>query len=148
MPGMPHHVMQGGNLRQQTFFRDDDSAATEEQINAFRQPNEPADRWATTISRNASKRNWAAFSDDGNQGPRDPNEWVYIPFTVAKKICRGPDETENETTMIGIKPYHGIDTDILLRKIKSILRFWFKTKPGEDDEFTVFDQTSMILAYC
>ena len=52
VPGMPHHVTQRGNRRQQTFFRDDDyeaylelkswrrflnSAATEEQINAFRQ---------------------------------------------------------------------------------------------------------------
>ena len=76
-------------------------------------------------------------------GPRDPNEWAYIPFTVAKKICRGPDETEDELTMIGIKPYHGIDTEVLLRKIKNILRFSFKTKPGEDDDFTVFDQTSI-----
>ena len=49
-------------------------------------------------------------------GPRDPNEWGYIPFTVAKKICRGPNETKEEVTMIGIKPYHGVDTNVLLRK--------------------------------
>ena len=76
-------------------------------------------------------------------GPRDPNEWAYIPFTVAKKICRGPDETEEEVTMIGIKPYHGIDSEVLFRKIKNILRFSFKTKPGEEDEFSLFDQASI-----
>jgi len=76
-------------------------------------------------------------------GPRDPNEWAYMPFTVAKKICRGTDESETEVTMIGIKPYKGVDSEVLLRKIKSILRFYFKTKPGEEDQFTIFDQKSI-----
>ncbi|MFC1841568.1 ABC transporter permease [Candidatus Dependentiae bacterium] len=76
-------------------------------------------------------------------GPRDPNEWTYMPFTVSKKICRGHDESEDELTMIGIKPYPGIDSEVLLRKIKSILRFAYKTKAGEEDQFTIFDQKSI-----
>ena len=76
-------------------------------------------------------------------GPRDPNDWSYIPFTVAKKICRGPEETEDEVTMIAIKPYPGVDTPVLVRKIKNILRFSYKTKPDEDDEFTMFDQQTI-----
>jgi len=76
-------------------------------------------------------------------GPRDPNDWAYIPFTVAKKLCRGLDETENEVTMVGMKPYPGVDSEVLLRKIKSILRFSYNTKPGEDDSFIIFDQQSI-----
>jgi len=76
-------------------------------------------------------------------GPRDPNDWAYIPFTVAKKLCRGADETEDEVTMIGMKPYPGVDSEVLLRKIKSILRFAYGTKPGEDDSFMIFDQQSI-----
>jgi len=76
-------------------------------------------------------------------GPRDPNDQAYIPFTVGKKICRGPDETEDEVTMVGIKPYPGIDSEVLLRKIKNILRFSYKTKENEDDSFTIFDQKSI-----
>jgi len=76
-------------------------------------------------------------------GPRDPNDWAYIPFTVAKKICRGPDESEEEVTMIGIKPYQGVDIPVFVRKIKSILRFVYNTKPNEEDSFTIFDQQTI-----
>jgi len=76
-------------------------------------------------------------------GPRDPNEQAYIPFTVAKKICRGPDESEDELTMVAMKPHPGMDSEVLLRKIKNILRFSYKTKPGEKDQFSIFDQQSI-----
>jgi len=76
-------------------------------------------------------------------GPRDPNDHAYLPFTVSKKICRAPDETEDEATMVGMKPYAGVNSEILLRKIKNILRFSYGTKPGEEDKFTIFDQESI-----
>lgn len=76
-------------------------------------------------------------------GPQDPNDWSFIPFTTAKKTFRGVDETEDEVSMIGIMPYPGVDTEVLLRKIKNILRFTYKTKPEEEDPFTIFDQKSI-----
>ena len=76
-------------------------------------------------------------------GPRDPNDWAYIPFTVAKKIARGRDESEEEVTMIGIKPYQGVDIPVYVRKIKNILRFIYNIKPNEEDPFTIFDQKSI-----
>ena len=45
--------------------------------------------------------------------------------------------------MIGIKPYKWVDSEVLLRKIKSILRFSFKTGPDEEDPFSIFDQQSI-----
>lgn len=76
-------------------------------------------------------------------GQRDPNDWAYIPFTTAKKICRGPHEAEEDITGMGIKPYKDVNADVLLRKIKNILRFAYKTKHGQEDQFTVFSQKSI-----
>ena len=76
-------------------------------------------------------------------GPRDPNDQAYIPFTVAKKVCRGPDEGEDETTAVAIKLYPGVDSEVFLRKVKNILRFSYGTKPGEPDQFSIFDQKSI-----
>lgn len=76
-------------------------------------------------------------------GPRDQNDQGYLPFTTAKKLCRGADESEEEIAMIAIRPYDGVDSEVLLRKIKNILRFAYKTKPGEEDHFTILDQKAI-----
>jgi putative ABC transport system permease protein len=76
-------------------------------------------------------------------GPRDQNDQGYLPFTTAKKLCRGQDESDEEISMIGIRPYDGVDSEILLRKIKNILRFGHNTKRDEADPFTIFDQKSI-----
>lgn len=76
-------------------------------------------------------------------GPQDPSDWSFIPFTTAKKTFRGADETEDEVSMIGIRPYDGVDSEVLLRKVKNILRFSYKAKQDEEDPFTIFDQKSI-----
>ena len=59
VPGVPHYVTQRGNHRQETFFCDDNYQAYLD-LMAERCGKHKAEPWATTISKSAWKRSWAA----------------------------------------------------------------------------------------
>jgi len=86
-------------------------------------------------------------------GTEDPNMRSFVPFTVAKKYFR---ETAPEAKDIGalvsgdedlgaiaLAFYKSADSKIGLRKIKRILRLRHNIEPGEEDDFTIFDQESI-----
>lgn len=79
-------------------------------------------------------------------GPEDPNRRAIIPYTVAKKYFRQPDEAEDDLGAMALGLYKIADSKLIIRKIKRILRFRHNIEHGEEDDFTIFDQESISKA--
>jgi len=79
-------------------------------------------------------------------GPEDPNRRAFIPYTVAKKYVKKPDELEEDLGAMALGLYKVSDNKEVLRKIKRILRFRHNIEHGEEDDFTIFDQESISQA--
>lgn len=89
-------------------------------------------------------------------GQEDPDARSFIPFTVAKKYFRRAQESgtgidlgmigegEEDLGAIILRFKEGISSAEPLRKIKRILRFRHNIQPGEEDDFTIFDQEEII----
>ncbi|MCA9770126.1 ABC transporter permease [Candidatus Dependentiae bacterium] len=76
-------------------------------------------------------------------GISDPNNRVHIPFTVAQKYFRKPEEGQYDVGFIGLSIRPGFNASLTLRKVRRILRFSHKIDDGEPDDFTIFDQQSV-----
>lgn len=76
-------------------------------------------------------------------GTEDPNKRAYIPYMVARKYFKKPDKTIYDLDFVGVKlgdekiPGEG------LRQITRTLRQTHNIKPGDEDDFTIFDQQSI-----
>jgi len=79
-------------------------------------------------------------------GPEDPNRRAFIPYTVAKKYLKKPDELEEDLGAMALGLYKLSDNQKVLRKIKRILRFRHNIEHDEEDDFTIFDQESIAQA--
>lgn len=80
---------------------------------------------------------------DGNfWGTNDPNKLGYIPYTTAKKYFK-PDMLERELDFIVLKLKDEEFKGESVRKITRILRMSRKIKPGDQDDFTIFDQQTI-----
>lgn len=91
-------------------------------------------------------------------GTEDPNMRTFVPFTVARKLFRGPvtqpsedlgpisrvDQEDLDAIAIGAR--QDADVDVLLRRVKRILRFQHNIRPNEEDDFTILDQKSIARA--
>ena len=76
-------------------------------------------------------------------GIQDPNQRVYMPFTVAKKYFRKPQEADDDLIFIAIGMRKTANTDRTLRMIRRTLRYMHTIDPGSADDFTIFDQKSV-----
>jgi putative ABC transport system permease protein len=79
-------------------------------------------------------------------GGDDPNARSFVPFTVAKKYFRQPNEMEDDIGAILIGLYENISSDEPMRKIRRILRMRHNIEEQEDDDFTFLDQESITRA--
>ncbi len=79
-------------------------------------------------------------------GPEDPNRRAFIPYSVAKKYLKKPNELEQDLGAMALGLYQTEDNKEIIRKIKRILRFRHNIEHGEDDDFTIFDQESISQA--
>lgn len=76
-------------------------------------------------------------------GPRDPNQQVYIPFSVSRKLFRNSQESDNNIGYIAIKYSKDNLGKSPTEKIRKILRFTHNISPDAADDFTIFDQESV-----
>jgi len=75
-------------------------------------------------------------------GTNDPNNYAYIPYSVAKKYFAKPEESKQDVGFIALSQYSNKVSDQSSRIIKRILRASRSVK-NEQDDFTMFDQQSI-----
>jgi putative ABC transport system permease protein len=79
-------------------------------------------------------------------GTDDPNGHSYIPFSVAKKLFRQPQENEDDLGFIAFDLHDNKQSEQVTRIVKRVLRFRHDTKPDEEDDFLIIDQQSVTKA--
>ncbi len=79
-------------------------------------------------------------------GGEDPNARSFIPFTVAKKYFRQPDETDDDLHAILIGFKANINSEEPIRMIRRILRYRHHLEDQEADDFTFLDQEALVGA--
>ncbi len=81
--------------------------------------------------------------EDNYWGTEDPNKRGYMPYTVAKKYfkkaTKGEDDIDFIAAKLGNEKFKGEG----LRKITRALKQTHHIKPGDEDDFTIFDQQSI-----
>jgi len=79
-------------------------------------------------------------------GSDDPNGHSFIPFTVAKKYFRKPNETDYDLDFIALDLFDKTQSTPAVRMIKRIVRYRHLLAPGDEDDFIIFDQESISKA--
>jgi len=79
-------------------------------------------------------------------GSEDPNARSFVPFTVAKKYFRQPDEIEDDIGAILIGFKDNVNSEEPIRMIRRILRFRHNLENQEEDDFTFLDQEALVGA--
>ena len=79
------------------------------------------------------------------EGPRDPNDIMYIPFTVGDKYFRRPELGDGDLDFILIKAdeKHSADGSTM-RQMKRTLRLMHALDAHDADDFTIFDQKTIM----
>lgn len=84
---------------------------------------------------------------DSSWGPHDPNERVVVPFTVGDKYFRIPQLAEGDLGFIAVKiDDESRDSGLSMRQIKRTLRATHRLDAKEPDNFTIFDEKSILDA--
>ncbi len=81
---------------------------------------------------------------DNYMGMMNPNLDIYMPLTTARKQIF--QKINNKVHGIAISTYNKNEMAKVVRKINRILRFKHRLEENEPNDFTIFDQESMINA--
>jgi putative ABC transport system permease protein len=77
-------------------------------------------------------------------GTNDPNSRAYIPFTVADKYFRKEEMVSGDLGFMSLRIKNPeIESETTLRSVRRILRYLHNIKPGDEDDFMIFDQQSL-----
>lgn len=77
-------------------------------------------------------------------GTNDPNSRAYIPFTVADKYFRKEEMVSGDLGFMGLRITNPEkESETTLRTVRRILRYLHRIKPGDEDDFMIFDQQSV-----
>ncbi len=80
---------------------------------------------------------------DNYWGTDDPNKKGFIPDTTAQKYFKKEGKTLQDVDFITIKIGKEKHSGETLRKVMRILRQTHNIRPGDTDDFTIFDQQSI-----
>ncbi|HBL98354.1 TPA: hypothetical protein DDZ86_01780 [Candidatus Dependentiae bacterium] len=81
--------------------------------------------------------------EDNYWGTQDPNKQGFMPYTVAKKYFKKSTKGDQDVDFIAAKLGDEKSKGEGLRKITRALRHTHHIKPGDEDDFTIFDQQSI-----
>lgn len=77
-------------------------------------------------------------------GTNDPNSRAYIPFTVADKYFRKEEMVSGDLGFMSLRLRNPtLESESALRTVRRILRYLHNIKPGDEDDFMIFDQQSV-----
>jgi putative ABC transport system permease protein len=76
-------------------------------------------------------------------GTNDQNNYVYTPFTVAHKHFSKGLHSAQDLGFIALSLDKHCSHDTTMRAIRRTLRYSRRIKPGEADDFTIFDQKAI-----
>jgi len=77
-------------------------------------------------------------------GTNDPNSRAYIPFTVADKYFRKEEMVSGDLGFMSLRIANPEkESETTLRSVRRILRYLHNIKPGDEDDFMIFDQQSL-----
>jgi len=81
--------------------------------------------------------------EKGAQGPSNPDENVYIPLSTAQLRVMGSDRIRS----IGVQAIDDRSMDLAMSEIDQVLRRAHRIRPGEDADFNIRDQASLLSTF-
>ena len=76
-------------------------------------------------------------------GGRDPNDKVYIPFSVADRLFAAPSQAEEDMGFAALSVAQDASSEEAVRQIRRILRFTHRLDDDDPDDFTILEQQSI-----
>ena len=76
-------------------------------------------------------------------GGRDPNDKVYIPYSVAERLFAAPGQTDDDMGFMAFSLASTSSSETAVRQIRRILRFTHRIDDSDPDDFTILEQQSI-----
>jgi len=76
-------------------------------------------------------------------GGRDPNDKVYVPYSVADRLFATTNQAEGDMGFAALKVAEDASSEEAVRQIRRILRFSHKLDDDDPDDFTILEQQSI-----